>query len=115
MLRNFAAALLATTLIAGPAFAAQPSGTTGATPATASAPASTKAQAVTKETKPVKMVKHVRSHVRKHFARNKVGTMKVASHVKTHRSHIARSHVARNHFAHAVKPGKVTKSTKSAA
>ena len=39
MLRKFAAALLATTLIAGPAFAAQSSGTAGSAPATQAAPA----------------------------------------------------------------------------
>ena len=93
MLRKFAAALLATTLIAGPAFAAQPSGSAGSTPAasTAAAPAST--NAVTKQTaKPTKTVKHARKHARKHVARHKVGTMKVARHfksTKTHRHHVA--------------------------
>ena len=43
MLRKFAAALVATTLVAGTAFAAEPAGNAGATPATTprAAPAAT--------------------------------------------------------------------------
>ena len=67
MLRNFAAALIATALVAGPAFAAQPSssaGTSPAAPAVAAAPAAPaniKGQNAIKQTevrKPVKTVKH---------------------------------------------------------
>jgi hypothetical protein len=93
MLRNFTAALIATALIAGPAFAAQPSNDAGAAPAAASAaPANTKGQATPKAIdagKPVKTVKHARTHVRHHVA-----------------------HVAK-HLAN--KPGKVSKSVKSSA
>jgi hypothetical protein len=83
MLRNFTAALIATTLVAGSAFAAQPSATTAApaaTPAAAStqnavkpvtAPATSSAQAVAKPAdtaKSVKVAKHVRKPLRRHTA-----------------------------------------------
>jgi hypothetical protein len=69
MLRKFSAALIATAIIASPAFAASPMGASPSTPAattTATAPANT-------ATKPVKTVKHqhkplVRHHV---VAKNK--------------------------------------------
>jgi len=99
MLRKFAAALLATTLIAGPAFAAPPSGSAGSTPAasTAAAPAST--NAVTKQTaKPTKTVEPARKHARKH-ARHKLGTMKVSRHFKSAKMH-------RHYVAAPVKPVK---------
>jgi hypothetical protein len=67
MLRNFAAALVATVLVAGPAFAAQPSADAGVTPA--SAPAAVKTQAAVKPTdatKPVTPVKHASAHLRHH-------------------------------------------------
>jgi hypothetical protein len=113
MLRNFAAALLATTLVAGSAFAAQPSATTGAvSPAaapTVAAPAVKAAAtqtavkpaaivpAATKQvdaTKQIKTVTHVRKHARKHVAHAKIRTVKVAQHLKpakTHRSHVAKT------------------------
>ena len=73
MLRKFAAALLATAFIAGPAFAAQPSSNAGATPAPPStAPAgawSPRPPLRDERTKPVKTVKHVRKHARKHVVR----------------------------------------------
>jgi hypothetical protein len=100
MLRNFAAVLLATTLIAGPAFAAQSSGGAGATPA--AVPSAS--QSVTKQahrTKPSKMVKRVRAHAHKHFARGKVGKMTLARHFKSTKTH-------RGHVAHIAKPVKVT-------
>jgi hypothetical protein len=99
MLRNFTAALLATALVAGPAFAAQPlngSGTSAPAAAAApAAPASTKGQITTKQTevrKPAKSVKHARSHVR-------------------HRA----VHVSKHLAKHVTKPGKATKSMKSSA
>ena len=98
MLRKFAAALLATALIAGPAFAAQPSGSAGSTPAATAAPATTPAtKTVTSQTKPVKTVKHVRKHARKHVVRGKMHTMKQARHfksTKTHQSGV--SHIAKS-------------------
>jgi hypothetical protein len=99
MLRKFAAALLATTLIAGPAFAAQRSDSAGSTPTAPTAPAASTAvapastHAVTKQAaKPTKMVKHARKHARKHMVRHKVGKMKVSRHsksMKMHRHHAA--------------------------
>jgi hypothetical protein len=87
MLRNFAAALLATTLIAGPAFAAQSSDTAGATHA---APAASVTAAKTSETaKPVKVVKHVTKHTRKHVAHRTVGTMHQARQIKPAKTHQA--------------------------
>jgi curli biogenesis system outer membrane secretion channel CsgG len=86
MLRTFAAALLATTLVAGSAFAAQPAGTAaGTTPAasTAATPAAPAAKIVAAPTKPVKTVKHVRKHTHKRVAAN----MKI----KTHKGHVARN------------------------
>jgi hypothetical protein len=109
MLRNFAAALLATTLIAGPAFAAQPSADVGSKPATVTAPAATSAAPAKQAnaTKPVKTVKHARMHARHHVARAKIGkarSVKVAHFGKvTHQKHA--SHIA--------KPGNAGKSNKA--
>jgi len=65
MLRNFVAALVATALVAGPAFAAQPAQNAGAptVPAITQTPAQQ-----TDAKKPVKTVKHARSHVRHRVA-----------------------------------------------
>jgi hypothetical protein len=106
MLRTFTTALIATALVAGPALAAQPSSNTGAAPAAPAvaaapaAPANIKGQNAIKRTevrKPVKTVRHARSHVRQ--ART-YGRHHVAQHV---------DHVTK-HFA---KPGKVTKTNKT--
>jgi hypothetical protein len=81
MLTKFAVALVATTLIAGSAFAAQPSGTSGA------APAATQAAPAAKTTKIV-------AHTTKHVARRKAGNIHQARHVKsskTHQASIAKS------------------------
>ena len=94
MLRNFAAVLLATTLIAGPAFAAQPSGDAGAT--STAAP-----HAVVKHT-----AKHMRTHVRKHVTRGKVAAVKLVRHGKSAKTH-------RSHIVHTGKPAKVTKGAAS--
>jgi hypothetical protein len=95
MLRTFAAALVATTLIAGSAFAAQPS--TGAAGVTPAAPASQAAPAgsvsTVKATKTVKQpVRHFAKHGRKHLARVKSGkthAMRQAHHNKTGKTHQA--------------------------
>ena len=84
MLRNLTAALIATTLVAGSAFAAQPSATSGAMPAAAPATSSTQtavkpaaapaASSTATAAKPadsakaVKTAKHVRKPVRRHIA-----------------------------------------------
>jgi hypothetical protein len=96
MLRKFAAALLATALIAGPAFAAPPAGG-GSTPATVS---TTVAKPAVKH---AKMVKHLRRHV----VRHRVGKIKMARHFKAHRHHIAAPVVKHG------KVGKINKITKS--
>jgi hypothetical protein len=90
MLTKFAAALLATSLIAGSAIAAQPSGTsTGAAPAiqthTPSTPAANSA-------KPGKTVKHTarhRHHVRKHVVRTRGNVVHHARHAKPARTNQA--------------------------
>lgn len=107
MLRKFAAAMLATTLIAGAAFAAQPSGSAGSPPPAATAGSNGKTVAVpTDPTKSVKLAKHMRKHaqkhVRKHIARGKVRAMKAAQHFKGSKTHKAR--LAR--LATGAKPGK---------
>src|SRR5215472_12853854 len=87
MLTKFAAALLATSLIAGSALAAQPSGT----PASNAAPAvqtQTPSTPAAKATKPAKRVKHTarhRNHVRQHVARSKDHAVHHARHASTSR------------------------------
>src|SRR5690348_13712675 len=94
MLTKFAAALLATSLIAGPALAAQPSGapaSNAAAPAVQSqTPATPAAKAATKTT--TKSVKHAvrhRHHVRKHVARSKGHVVRHARHAKPTSTHQA--------------------------
>jgi hypothetical protein len=105
MLRKLAAGLLATALIAGPAFA-QSSGNAGSAPPAATAiqapAASTSQPAAKPAVKPIKSAKLVK-HARKHVARHKVGkskTVRNAKLTKTHRRHIA---------AHVTKPVKTGK------
>ena len=86
MLKKIAAGLLATALIAGPAFAAQPQGEAAVPPAAA---------AVHQKIAAVHKVKHLRKHssrhFRAHFARGKIGAVKLGHHGKTP----ARSHTAK--------------------
>jgi hypothetical protein len=92
MLTKFAAALLATSLIAGSAIAAQPSGNTGSTPA-----AQTQTPSAATMNKAGKTVKHTarhRSHVRKHVARGRKHVVHHARHAKpakTHQAGVAKS------------------------
>ena len=93
MLRKFAAALLATTLIAGPAFAAQPAAISGASPATQATPAVKAAdknadKTADKTVKTTKSAAHLVKH-RKHVVRGKAGVMHQARHVKPANSHQA--------------------------
>ncbi|HEY4737406.1 MAG TPA: hypothetical protein VIH63_08435 [Xanthobacteraceae bacterium] len=89
MLTKFAAALLATSLIAGSAIAAQPSGmpaSNGAAPAVQTQTPSTQA------VKPGKTVKHTarhRNHVRKHIARSRGHVEHHARHAKPGKTHQA--------------------------
>jgi hypothetical protein len=92
MLRNLAAVLLATSLIAGPAFAAQQSGNTGgmaAPPATVSGDV----KAAAPSTQPAKHLrKHARSHTRKHVAHRTIHRTKSVHHFtgsKTHKAYVA--------------------------
>jgi hypothetical protein len=83
MLTKFAAALVATSLIAGSAIAAQPSGmpaSNGAAPAV-----QTPSPSATKTVKPAATVKHTArhsNHVRKHVARSKAHVVHHARHAK---------------------------------
>jgi len=67
MLRTFAAVLVATTLVAGTAFAAKTAGTAGTNSAIQAAPAAT--AKTTPAAKPAKMVKHTHKSARKHVAK----------------------------------------------
>jgi hypothetical protein len=109
MLRSFAAAMLATALIAGPALAASPAGNAGS-PAAVTAPASTNLNKPM--AKPAtKMVKHFRGHV----VRHKVGKIKVALHFKSTkapRHHLALRPVKHSKFSKVGKVNKINKTSK---
>jgi hypothetical protein len=102
MMRRVAAALLATALIAGPAFAASPASDVGktSTSTTAGSGNSVEKQA----TKPGKTAKthHARRRVVRH--KGKIGNARHVARLKTHRRHVA---------AHVGKPAKVEKAGKS--
>jgi len=68
MLTKLAAALLATSLIAGSAMAAQPSGATGSNGTAPAVQTQSPSPAATKANKTVKHAARHRSHVRKHAA-----------------------------------------------
>jgi hypothetical protein len=95
MLRKFAAALLATALIAGPALAAPPAGSAGS-PATVSTPVAKPA------VKHATLVKHLRRHV----VRHSVGKTKMVRHFKSTKA--PRHHLA----APLIKHPKVNKTSK---
>jgi hypothetical protein len=87
MLTKFAAALLATSLIAGSAIAAQPSGIAASNGAAPALQTQTPVTPAVKTVKPAKTVKHAarhRNHVRKHLARSKDRAVHHARHAKTH-------------------------------
>ena len=94
MLRKFAAVLLATSLIAGPAFAA---GAASTTPAPASVGTTIKAPAAVKT---VKTTKHTRKHVRRHSARSKAGAKTVAMNQVRHVKHSSKTHRAPRRQGH---------------
>ena len=102
MLRKFAAALLATALIAGPALAAPPAGSAGS-PAAVNASASTTVN--TPAVKHAKMVRHFRNHI----ARHKVGKITTARHFKSGRHHLAKPLVKHTKFS---KAGKINKTSR---
>jgi hypothetical protein len=86
MLTKFAAALLAISLIAGSAIAAQPSGTSNA-PAAQSQ--SSPAPATIKTGKPAKHVSRHRHHVRKHVARTTGHHARNGKQAKTHQDGVS--------------------------
>jgi hypothetical protein len=92
MLTRFAAALLATSLIAGSAIAAQPSGTAASNSiAPAAQSQSSPTPAATKAGKTVKHAARHRNHVRNHMARTKGRVVHQARHTKPAKgSHQAR-------------------------
>ena len=97
MLTKFAAALLATSLIAGSAIAAQPSGMAASNGAAPTVQTQTPATPAAKTIQPAKMVKHTprhRNHVRKHIARAKGHVMhhaRPAKPAKTHQAGMTKS------------------------
>ena len=92
MLTKFAAALFATSLIAGSAIAAQPSGTPAANGGALAVQTQTSSMPAATAAKPGKAVTHAarhRSHVRKHVAREKSHAVHHARHVKPAKTHQA--------------------------
>jgi hypothetical protein len=101
MLKTFTAALLATSLIAAPAFAQNPvnTGATPSAPAAQSQPASTAGKAAQTDTAKTDMgkagakattqktVKHVAKHASKHASRGKTKTVHQARHMKPGKTH----------------------------
>ena len=97
MLTKFAAALVATSLIASSAFAAQSSGYAGSPPATQTSQTANPSKPATMH-KAVKVAKHRSTHVRKHFAGGKDhGSSRMERHArhttpaKTHQVGVAKT------------------------
>ncbi len=103
MLKKFAAVLLATSMIAGAAFAAETTTNAGSPPATVAADSAGKI-ATAKPAKLAKHVKHASKHGRKHVAHAKRGT-KLTHHGKTSKTH--KAHVVRHKSAKAAVQGNV--------
>ena len=111
-MRKLAAALLATALIAGPAFAASAAGNAGD---------AGKGPAAAQIVKPAKTAKthHVRKH--RHYVVRRRNSGKLASvhHIKRHKRHghylayVAKGHVAKAHVAKPLKTDKAGKSDQS--
>jgi hypothetical protein len=87
MLRKFAIALVATTLIAGSAFAAQSSDNAGSASAKPAAPVTQTAPAA--NAKPSEKVSAEQTYVRKHVAHRKTGMIHQARHIKPAKTHQA--------------------------
>lgn len=93
MLKKFAGVLLATALLAGPAFAAQSTDNTGPTSATATAGHHAVSKHV-KLTKHGKIVRHARKHAHKHLTQGRHHKLKDVRHVKPatkHKAHVAKA------------------------
>jgi hypothetical protein len=92
MLTKFAAALLATSLIASSAIAAQPSGmpaSNGTARALQTQMPSTPAASTAKPAKAVKHAARHRNHVRKHVARSRGHVVRHARHANPAKTHQA--------------------------
>lgn len=109
MMRKFAAALLATALIAGPAFAASTTDNAGNTAAAA------------QSVKPAKTAQshHVRKH-RHYVVRHRTGDKLTSMHrIKRHKRHghyvaqVVKAHVVKAHVAKPLRSDKTNKSDKS--
>ena len=103
MMRKFAAALLATALIAGPAFAASSAtGNDSKTPA---------AEQTAKPAKPAKTAKtnHVRKHHRYVVRHRNSGRLATVHHIKRHKRH---GHYMAHYTGHVAKPVKTDKASK---
>ncbi|MGA9427900.1 MAG: hypothetical protein WA776_20590 [Xanthobacteraceae bacterium] len=89
MLKKLAAALVATALIAGPAFAQSNSTATPSAPAAQTAPAASTASAPAAKpvAKATKAAKHTATHVRKHVSRTKSHAKHHARHAKSSKAH----------------------------
>jgi hypothetical protein len=96
MMRKFAAALIATALVAGPALA-QSTGNPTAAPAAPAVSQGAPAAAAKPAVKTAKTVKHSR-HLRKHAARH------IKKHAAVHQAH--RTKASKVHHAGAAKTGK---------
>jgi hypothetical protein len=97
MLRKFAGILLATALVAGPAFAATDNAGSAAVTTPSRHHVLSKRSKVTKHTK---IVTHARKHAHKHLVHGKLHKTKQAQHLKP----------APKHKAHLGKTAKVAKS-----
>jgi len=84
MLRKFAGVLVATALIAGPAFAAQSTGDNGA-----ATPAGHLAAKHVKSSKHTKIMTQAQKHAHKHVAHGKLHRAKQARHLKPTTTHKA--------------------------
>ncbi len=103
-MRKFAAALLATALIAGPAFAASATGNDSKTPA------------AEQTVKPAKTAKtnHVRKHHRYVVRHRNGGKLVAVHHIKRHKRHgHYMAHYTGHYTGHGAKPAKTDKINKS--
>jgi hypothetical protein len=110
MFKTFAAALVATAMVAGAAVAAAPSTDAGTPPSTVTAGGSTKTEAMpARAHKPMKRVSHMRKHVTKHFGtKHFVTKYVVTKHLASAKHHRTRAvHNVSGRQAH--KSAKVTK------
>jgi hypothetical protein len=89
MLTKFAAALLATSLIAGSAIAAQPSGMPASNGAAPTVQTQTPSAQAAKPDKTVKHTARHRNHVRNHIARSRGHVEHHARHAKPGQTHQA--------------------------